>query len=383
MDVSGKVEKNKMKREKKKGNDDLAAEVQEVIAEELGSISSMNEDKDVVGIKNNAHLTRKRQQEIETTHGNKRNKKPNSVGTGSEDPKPYWSSKKVRFSGHVEVFPSSDGPRGGKGKNQEKRLVQGRRFSLEEDEMIKASVFNYIQARGLGEEGLNMVLHCKSYPQVKNCWKEIGDALPHRPYVAIYKRAHSLFERAESRSWTPEELEFVRKFHEEHGPKWKDLANALGKNKIHLKDTWRRIRLPNKKKGHWSQEEYQSLFDLVNTDLILKAFEEKKSKHGMLREYQLLTSSMVAEGCWANADDYRLLTELVSLDASCMEDVDWDNVLDHRSGDVCRKRWNQMVNHMGEHGNKSFAEQVEILSMRYFPVMLGAREAWDNKSAVS
>ena len=315
-------------------------------------------------------------------------------------------SKKVGFSGEVEVFPSSDGPSKGKEKNQVEKLVQGKRFSPEEDEMVKESVFNYIEDHDLGEEGLNMVLHCRSYPKVKNCWKEIGAVLPHRPYTSIYYRAHSLFERGEDRSWTTEELESIRKHHEEHGAKWKELADTLGKNRVHLKDTWRRIKLPNKKKGHWSLEEYQGLFDLVNMDLSMKTFEEKKTKHGMLRDniswgaisdklstridanccekwYSQLTSPMVAEGNWANTDDYRLLIALFNLDACCIEDVDWDNLLDHRSGDVCRKRWNQMVKHIGKHGTKSFAEQVEILSKRYCPDILEAREAWDSKPAVS
>ena len=42
-----------------------------------------------------------------------------------------------------------------------------------------------------------------------------------------------------------------------------------------------------------------------------------------------------------------------------------------------------MVKHIGEHSNKSFAEQVEVLSKRYRPDVLEAREAYDSKPAVS
>jgi hypothetical protein len=31
-----------------------------------------------------------------------------------------------------------------------------------------------------------MVLHCRSHPEVKNCWKEIGAALPWRLSERIY-----------------------------------------------------------------------------------------------------------------------------------------------------------------------------------------------------
>lgn len=88
---------------------------------------------------------------------------------------------------------------------------------------------------------------------------------------------------------------------------------------------------------------------------------------------------MVAEGLWADADDYRLLSALVGLDACSMEEVDWDFLIENRSGDVCRKRWAQMVRHIGEHGKKSFVEQVEILSERYCPNLVEVREAVDKK----
>ncbi|CAL5340623.1 unnamed protein product [Camellia sinensis] len=383
--VSDKVKTKKRKRETKKGKDDLGAGMQEMMAEALGNKSSLTEDKDFGYNNRNHHSARNKMREIETKNGDKGNrKKPNSVEPGSEDPKPKAKSKKVRFSSNIEVFPSSDGPSKGKEKNEDEKLVRGKRFSPEEDEIIKDAVFNYIRYNDLGEDGLAMVLRCSSHPKIRNCWKDIGPVLPHRPLQSVYYRAHILFERAESRSWTTEELERVRKYHEQHGPKWRE------------------IKLPNTNKGHWSQEEYQNLFDLVNMDLRMKAYEEKKSQHGMLRDniswgaisdklltrndrvccekwYRQLSSSMVAEGNWTDTDDYRLLDTLFSLDACCIEDVDWDYLLDHRSGDLCRKRWNQMINHIGEHKNKSFAEQVEILTNRYCPDLLEAREAWDKK----
>lgn len=166
---------------------------------------------------------------------------------------------------------------------------------------------------------------------------------------------------------------------------------SLGKNRYHVKDAWRRIKSANIKKGRWSQEEHQNLFDSVNLDLQARALEEyRKSKHGMLRDnisweaigdrlasrtsshccskwYKKLTSPMVANGVWSDTDDYCLLNSLYTLDACCMEEVDWDNLLEHRSGDVCRKRWKQMVQCIGEHGGKSFTEQVEILAKRFCP----------------
>ncbi|KAL5565765.1 hypothetical protein UlMin_028929 [Ulmus minor] len=336
--------------------------------------------------------------------GMSRTKKDAGTADTVENPTPGGTSKRVSFSDHVEVFPSSDDP--SKISNvSEDGLVHGKRFTKEEDETVKESVSSYIESHNLGDEGLEMVLNCKKHPEIKNCWKEIGASLPWRPFKAVYYRAHVLFQRSENRKWTDEEVEFVRDFVKKHGRDWKKLGDELGKHRMQCKDTWRRIKLPNLSKGRWSQEEYQNLFDLVNMDLRMRASEERKSKHGMLRDnvcwqaisdklstrnvgscclkwYQQLSSPLVAQKLWADVDDYRMLDALSHLDAVCMEDVDWDNLLQHRPGDICRKRWNQMIRHIGDFGYKSFSEQVEVLAKRYAPDALQARELFESKPIV-
>lgn len=345
------------------------------------------------------------EEENRTNNGNIKKRKKVKSGHSSEDPTHEKSEKRVRFSGHDQIFPSLNDPSDEKHETEEENLLRGKRFSKLEDEIVKEAVHKYIEIHNLGEEGLKKILNSRSYPELKGCWKEIGSAIPYRPYTAVYYRAQVLFRRSESRKWTEEECEMVRKFQKENGNKWRTLADELGKHRWHVKDTWRRLKLPNQKKGQWTQEEYQTLFDLVNTDLRLRLSEEKKSKHGMLRDniawsaisdklstrtdatcclkwYDQLTSPMVAKGEWADADDYHLVDALFELDASCIEDVDWDNLLDHRPGEICRKRWNQMVLHIGKLGNRSFAEQVEVLAKRYRPDLAEVREAWDSKPVV-
>ncbi|CAN4085363.1 unnamed protein product [Withania somnifera] len=354
--------------------EDIAAEVNE------GDISSPIEIEE--------------EEENRTNNGNIKKRKKVKSGHSSEGPTHEKSEKRVKFSGNDQIFPSLDDPSGEKHEIKEENLLRGKRFSKLEDEIVKESVHKYIEIHNLGEEGLKKILNSRAYAELKGCWKEIGSAIPYRPYTAVYYRAQVLFRRSESRKWTEEEYEMVRKYQKENGNKWKVLADELGKHRWHVKDTWRRLKLPNQKKGQWTQEEYQTLLS-----------EEKKSKHGMLRDnvawcaisdklstrtdancclklYDQLTSPMVAKGEWADADDYHLVDALFELDASCIEDVDWDNILDHRPGEICRKRWNQMVLHIGKLGNRSFAEQVEVLAKRYRPDLAEVREAWDNKPVV-
>ncbi|WOL19450.1 cyclin-D-binding Myb-like transcription factor 1 [Canna indica] len=332
----------------------------------------------------------------EASNPKKKMKEPKN---GSDTSALNKKKKKVSFSNEIKVFPA--GIETNAEKNAEGSLVQGKRFTPEEDNKIKEAIDEYIQKYKLGEEGMHMIVNCKKYPQMRNCWKEIGTCLPYRPYKALYYRAHVLLERSEKRTWEPEEYEIVRRYHATHGADWKTLAVQLGKHRVHLKDCWRRIKLPNARKGPWSQDEYQNLFNLVNLDLRMKASEKKESKHGMLRDnisweaigdklttrissvcclkwYKQLTSPLVKEGLWADADDYRMLDALQKVDACCVEDVDWDNLLEHRSGEICQKRWKQMARHIGGFKERPFIEQVEVLSKRYGPEeMIKYREMRD------
>ncbi|CAL5186808.1 unnamed protein product [Lathyrus oleraceus] len=316
-------------------------------------------------------------------------KKEAKAITTDESPKP----KRVTFSNQVEEF-CCDG------------LVRGKRFTPEEDEKIKAAVYDYIDSHGLGEEGVDMILHIKSNPSVRGCWKVIAQALPHRPPDSVSKRGHVLFENNVEFEWTPDEREFILKAYEQHGPDWRAIADALGKSRNQVKDLWRRLKCTGRNKGHWSQEEYQTLFNLVNLDLRARALEPyRKSQHGMLRDnicweaisqklktrdsaicckkwYGQLISPMTASGEWLESDDFRLIDALYALDACCMEEVDWDNLIEYRSGDACRQRWDQMVQHIGNRAGKSFIEQVEILAKRFCPDLLEAREAFDNKPVI-
>ncbi|MCD9646502.1 hypothetical protein HAX54_036374 [Datura stramonium] len=155
--------------------------------------------------------------------------------------------------------------------------------------------------------------------------KEDGQVDIEDGVIQVYFRAHRIFRSGKLRKWTEEEYEMVRKFREEHGHQWTVLADELGKHPVHIGNAWQRIKLENRKIGEWDQEEIQKLFDLVNTDLRLRLSEEKKSKHGMLRDnicwsaisdnlstritqccfkwYRHLTSPVVAAGEWADTSD--------------------------------------------------------------------------------
>ncbi|XP_010324582.1 uncharacterized protein [Solanum lycopersicum] len=385
-DVSAIDEMKRKKRKKDKNKKD--GQVDSVAGVIQGDVSAIEETED-----------------RQIDDANIRKMKKTKLGHNSKNLTNEKTEKRVRFSDNVQFFHPISDPSNERHENNKQELLLGKYFTQEEDEIVKDAVCRYIEVYNLGDEGFQKVLNSKSYPKLRGCWKEIGKAIPYRPYTAVYHRAQRLFRMGEKRKWTEEEYGMLRKFQGAHGNKWTLLANELGKHPDHVGNAWDRIKLENRKRGQWDQEEVQKLFDLVNTDLQLKLSEERKSRHGMLRDnicwssisdnlstrishhccnkwYRQLTSSMVVAGEWADTDDYRLIAALFELDASCIEDVDWDNLLSHRHGDLCRKRWKEMVRQISQHENKSFDALVEVLAKRYRPDLVGAREVWDSKPLV-
>ncbi|KAK4730091.1 hypothetical protein R3W88_023079 [Solanum pinnatisectum] len=129
-----------------------------------------------------------------------------------------------------------------------------------------------------------------------------------------------------------------------NGNNWKVLADELAKHPWHMKETWQRQKLPNQNKGQWTQEEYQDLLDLKSKKKMLldnnawgvisENFPTRTDANYCLKWYDKLTSPMVTKGEWADVDDYRLVDAFFRLDASCIEDVDWDNFLDHKHREI-------------------------------------------------
>ncbi|KAK9089024.1 hypothetical protein Scep_028106 [Stephania cephalantha] len=73
--------------------------------------------------------------------------------------------------------------------------------------------------------------------------------------------------------------------------------------------------------------------------------------------------------------------ELLTLDACCVEDENWDAFIPDKPGDYCRRRVKQMINHLGAYGFKSFQEQVEVLSNLYCPYLVEALSTTNGKAS--
>ncbi|GLJ07819.1 hypothetical protein SUGI_0074730 [Cryptomeria japonica] len=336
--------------------------------------------------------------------GDANNSRKDADKSSTDDRSLYKKQKKVTFSSQVQVCDteemmdkedSEDPGFPGEISDKQDQIVWGKRYSPEEDQAIRDAISKYIKEHGLAEaEGLQMILNCKKHTEVRNCWKEIAAALPWRPFKSVYVRGHILYERSNERCWTQDEIEGLRRLHDEHGKKWNKIAQVLGKCRYHVKDKWRAIRRGVMKQGALSQDEYQRLSDLVHYNLQLKLSEkEQECTHRRHRDninweaiadkmgtrdhvfcckkwYGSFVSSLIEAGLWESGDDKVLLRRLLETNASNEEAVDWDDLVKGRSGEICKKRWKQMVRQLGEPRNKQLFEKIDLLVRRYAPELM-------------
>ncbi|XP_026451130.1 uncharacterized protein LOC113351342 [Papaver somniferum] len=153
IDVSGEVEKDKGKKNKRKntnGGDSMESYIEKPGGEaQSGSSSSKkrNREEEVLDVAIGEEKT-KMDVNFEYTKANVGDvETENSLGSMNEHLRNSYakkSSKRVKFASHVEVFPSSD-DQDDREENLGNKLVQGKRFTRKEDQIIKDAVHEYIE----------------------------------------------------------------------------------------------------------------------------------------------------------------------------------------------------------------------------------------------
>jgi len=277
-------------------------------------------------------------------------------------------------------------------------LVHGK-FTKKEDEELKKAIFYYIREQGLDEnEGLAKVLNSSRHKDCRGCWQQVSKSLPHRSFRSLYARAHRLLMPGTLLGkWKEDEVGALMKLHKQHGNNWKTIAEKLGRYSYSCKDKWREAKL-KRSKGKWTLEEYEKLHMLVHTSLRVNAQLKKdpsdsRVDHRHFRDnvnwqfisdqmgtrthanclnawYNKVASSMVSSGDWAITDDALLLQRIMEDCLVAEEWVEWDCLLEHRSGEVCHKRWQEMQRTLREQLKHSFIDQLEALIQIFSPELL-------------
>ncbi|PQQ20689.1 RNA polymerase I termination factor [Prunus yedoensis var. nudiflora] len=190
-----------MKKEKRNHRKKSRSQMQETVVEKLGTESSRIEGNNFLENDGNVQTTgdetsNSNIEVVYVEYSNKRKKRAKSkkhvnVGDCNEDEKEIAKSdkgksknpkkwdcnedeKEIAKSDKGKVFPPCDAP-----KDAEKGLVQGKRFSEEEDKLVKEAVLTYIEEHRLGDEGIDKVLNCRSNsPKSKIVGRILGQPYP-------------------------------------------------------------------------------------------------------------------------------------------------------------------------------------------------------------
>eukprot|EP00850_Spirogloea_muscicola_P016811 SM000139S00128 [mRNA] locus=s139:308636:312000:+ [translate_table: standard] len=271
------------------------------------------------------------------------------------------------------------------------------RFSKEEDRTIVAAVLEYVRVHGWEEdEGIQRLLKPRT-SKMKGVWLELAKALPDRHVKRVYMRALRLLDKRNYvGQWTAEEEDTLRRLYAEHGPKWSKLAGSFGRLPGALKDKWREIKNGGHQEGKFTAAEVDKLCDLVheavrskskaiqpqdievggrqirddiNWTWISKHFPGRTYNQCLRTWYYRIAPSMVLEGSWGPRDDQRLLESLLECGEDYDTEIQWDTLLDNRSGETCKKRWKQIKKHLPD-GYWTFEEQVEMACKRLAPELI-------------
>lgn len=113
--------------------------------------------------------------------------------------------------------------------------------------------------------------------------------------------------------------------------------------------------------------------DNISWEFIAEQMGTRNRLECLTQWYGKMASPMVATGDWSIGDDQRLLERLMEEFPLSDELVEWDSLLDDRSGETCKKRWEQMLRCLGRGPavhHLHFLEKLEALMMRFAPHLL-------------
>ena len=79
---------------------------------------------------------------------------------------------------------------------------------------------------------------------------------------------------------------------------------------------------------------------------------------------------MVSQGQWESKDDRRLLRGMLRSGAQEAWGVPWGELVQGRSSQQCKRRWNLMLKRVPDWVNKSFTESLQLLVETHYPKLL-------------
>ncbi|BBN15672.1 protein Mp1R-MYB18 [Marchantia polymorpha subsp. ruderalis] len=296
--------------------------------------------------------------------------------------------------------------RGWASDRRRKDLDHGK-FTEDEIISLNCGLNQLMEARNWTREEAAKILTHQSgrgnpHAEARGAWKEIAKFLPSSSIVRVNMKVRELLFKGKTGRWDAEETERLKRLVQKHGNNWTTIACHLGRSNGACARKWRSIRTDEctfRKRGKWTQDEYDELCRHVRDAKATKIFKstkrigKRKVRDDLCWEpialrmcrpanqcsavwYERLAPSMHKELCldekdrqWSDEDDRRLLTRMLRL-MSPHGSICWRKVyLKNRKTATCKARFNQMTHPkcLGEKHEATLHEKLEILVRRYAP----------------
>ena len=133
------------------------------------------------------------------------------------------------------------------------------RFSTREKEILDEEINKYCRAKGL-DRAKFLAEGCSSN---EHAWKAVASCLPHRSARSVYDLARRYFRQRNVGKWSPEDENKLRELVKERGERWSTIGSILNRTGVQCRDKWRDLRVPERRRGHFEDDEKAKLIDII------------------------------------------------------------------------------------------------------------------------
>ncbi|EGR34167.1 transcription termination RNA polymerase i, putative, partial [Ichthyophthirius multifiliis] len=248
-----------------------------------------------------------------------------------------------------------------KWKDLENKVKKEGKFTEEEGQQLIKSLQNYAILNQLSESQF-LQLFSQNLQSKKSVWNQISECLPQRSILSCYNYCKRKFNQNNYKGkWNQQETQQLINLVNQHGNKWKLIANIMGKTATNIRDKYKQIGQENfnqRQQGFWSLDELINLIKLIQQKVNIKVLQNRKE---MKKEYnekaQEYNESSVQQ--YNKVKRVRKLTDSDKNTQFVIKYIDYENFkllqekqikwteiskeLKTKSKDDCKNKWNQHI----------------------------------------
>ena len=296
--------------------------------------------------------------------------------------------------------------------SKENKLIKKGPWTDREVYKLKKLLCKYAYKHQMTTDDLARLCSDTTPTEFKNAWTQLATFFPERSVQSIHNVCKRVFNPNNYRgAWTLAEEQQLIRYVDQHGNKWKEIADLLDRTALNVKDKWKQMGANNHKMrrfGAWNIEEMIELFkfvqDTLNITLLPKDPDTIQSEEQLMERTQkrvkkytellknaeinwnalsekLLTRSAV--DCrlkWSNFmyfkmtggnhftedEDLQLIQHIKSQKSTHENEIDFKSIPNYKTSQQNRSRWRLLSKNVSGRLRLTLPEIFEKLEHLYF-----------------